>query len=66
MGFVLWLAVFAAQDLVGFSGVAPVALVGAAWLLVAIEHLERRGVLRRRTTAALTWLGMSGWRPSRD
>jgi O-antigen ligase len=56
LGLALWLAVFAVGVWLGFNG-GPIALVGAAWLLVAMNIWNGVGFFAGVPLAALTWLG---------
>ena len=56
LGLVLWLAVFAAAVWLGFTG-GPIALVGAVWLLVAMNIWNGVGFFAGIPLGALTWLG---------
>lgn len=55
LGLALWLAVFAAGIWLGFSG-GPIALVGAVWLLVAMNVWNGVGFFAGIPLGALTWL----------
>ena len=56
LGLVLWLTVFAAAVWLGFTG-GPIALVGAVWLLVAMNIWNGVGFFAGIPLGALTWLG---------
>jgi O-antigen ligase len=56
LGLALWLAVFAAGVWLGFTG-GPMALVGAVWLLVAMNIWNGVGFFAGIPLGALTWLG---------
>ena len=55
LGLALWLAIFGAALWLGLSG-GPLALVGAAWLLVAMNVWNGIGFFAGIPLAALTWL----------